>query len=646
MTDQREPFDCPYCLAPVTIDTDDTDELDDPQVVQCPACLREVDVPQDDDFLAGVPLRASDSEEVLTTADLVVEAPARSVNALENEFDFSLASVDDLEVPDTQQDADQELPETSEREPSEQPEVQEDQKEDRGIGDRLKEDSKGGDGDLSRLLDSVDVGLEAEKGSFSIRCSVCDSRLLVTLMQVGKSIKCSDCFSVLKVRQPTDKEKRKIDKQNQLADKDQLADLADEDLELTLAPLEDDPINADDVGGEFEVIDEHESVTAVAELIDDDELALQPIQDESEEEFADVVFDDESDDEVGGESDTSDSAATEFSTDDLLLSSPLELAQKDAGLSEDMLIGRGDSKAGKRKPSQNSVADQKSEGRKGSVEDLKKTSVTKLNPYRSKSVQKAQKEKAYQPKRKGAPDGESPYPKNKFDAIFNAAVDVVTEPRCATRALVVAALLWLGNVVSTYAVSSFAAISSPTIADRGVMWAYRVAGWFPYAVGTLLLWYFCGVIFRHTTTGKKKIESWKLGARTEWASTLLITTFSFTIAGLPAMMLMSIYITAPTRLFLAVPFLASVWYSQSPFVIISSDVFGHLKKHTKTWSTVYSVVLAMASIVFVAGLLMHVPLVWVNVFTSALGAVFLSFATMAFAAVCGWHSGKVVEELG
>jgi len=57
------------------------------------------------------------------------------------------------------------------------------------------------------------------------------------------------------------------------------------------------------------------------------------------------------------------------------------------------------------------------------------------------------------------------------------------------------------------------------------------------------------------------------------------------------------------------------------------------------------VVLAMAGIAFVAGVLMHVPVPWLNILTSALGAVFLSFVTLAFAAVAGWHSGMVVEEL-
>ena len=164
-------------------------------------------------------------------------------------------------------------------------------------------------------------------------------------------------------------------------------------------------------------------------------------------------------------------------------------------------------------------------------------------------------------------------------------------------------------------------------------------------IGTLMLWYFCGVVFREAASGKKKIKSWKLGHTTEWSSTLLITAFSFAIAGSPVLMLMSIYITAPVRFILALPFLTAVWYVQSPFAIISSDVVMHLRSNGKQWKTVFLVVLAMASIAFVAGVLMHVPVPWLNILTSALGAVFLSFVTLAFAAVAGWHSGMVVEEL-
>ena len=111
------------------------------------------------------------------------------------------------------------------------------------------------------------------------------------------------------------------------------------------------------------------------------------------------------------------------------------------------------------------------------------------------------------------------------------------------------------------------------------------------------------------------------------------------------MMLMSIYVTAPVRFLLALPFLTAVWHTQSPFGIVSADVAMHFRENLTQWTTVFLVVLSLASIAFVAGILLHVPVPWLNILTSAIGAMSLSLVTLAFAAVAGWHSKMVVEQL-
>ena len=223
---------------------------------------------------------------------------------------------------------------------------------------------------------------------------------------------------------------------------------------------------------------------------------------------------------------------------------------------------------------------------------------------------------------------------------------MVMEQSVVIRTMIAASLIAAGNIVSHFALSSYSLIAEPTMADKAVMGAWRIGlGWTLFGIGTMLLWYFAGVIFREAASGKKVIKTWNPGPSTEWTSTLLLTSFSFFVAGSPMLMLLSIYLTAPVRFLIAVPFLCAVWLAQSPLMILSTDVLRDIRNRAKHWRVVYSVVLAMATIAFVAGILMHVSVPWLNIFTSILGSIFLSFVTLSYAAVVGWHSGNVVEEL-
>ena len=92
--------------------------------------------------------------------------------------------------------------------------------------------------------------------------------------------------------------------------------------------------------------------------------------------------------------------------------------------------------------------------------------------------------------------------------------------------------------------------------------------------------------------------------------------------------------------------LVSVWYTQSPFqYYFNGRLFARYRRQRPQWRSVWLVVFALASIAFVSGLLMAIPIPYFNVLTSTLGAITLSFTTLGYAAVAGWHSGKVVEDL-
>jgi len=602
-------FYCPFCAASIKV----TAALVSSQgeKVKCSGCQRNVEVPEsvlsalpdpddDDDFLSGVPMKASGEEDVLTAADLAINSKEleKSSDLLEKDFEFSIDDGASSAEAQSEQDDDQKEDPPTESNDSDKPLVD--------TRNKLK---TGGDEDLNQLLagGAAISRPPVEKGTFAIRCSVCDSKLLVSVEKVGKEVKCSDCFSKIKVRPPTAKEKEQIEKQIRLSleKESNSCDLPTaSDGELTLAPLEEDELDEAEVVAEIVGGDGDEPLTLREESVIDPDDG-----------FADVLLDDEDEDDLG----------EDLLAGDLSLAGPLDL--EDAPLVDPAVLATAT-----KTPKDNGEIKQE-----------------KINPYRSKSAQQAErraKEEGYKPKQKKSGKGGPEFPKMRFDAFFGAAVELVTEPSVAVRSLIVAALMAIGNVISHSALSTYNAIDAPTMGDTATMGFWRLGvGWLPYAIGTILLWYFCGVVFREAASGKTKIKSWKLGPTTEWSSTLLITAVSFAIAGSPVLMLMSIYITAPVRFLLALPFLTAVWYTQSPFAIISSDVVTHFRKNGKQWKTVFLVVLALASLAFVAGVLMHVPVPWLNILTSALGAVFLSFVTLAFAAVAGWHSGMVVEEL-
>ncbi len=703
-------YDCPYCLAPIELDAHQQGR------VNCPGCQRKIAVPEnvlamlserdehdEEDFLSGVPLKAIGDEDILTPGDLAVEPvePAKpqhdgiaasEPNLLEKEFDFAVA--------DQNSPAEHNANETADRDnDSAATATAADSETDlllEGFHDSPETDDEQ---DLNRLVGGGRATSNplVEKGSYGIRCSVCDSRLLVTLRQVGEMVKCSDCFSMVKVRPPTRKEKTQIEKQiglpldgeesrdgRESGQSDSADHAINDDDELTLAPLADDDLvnDTDEPEIEAELIeaepeddqplrlreepvnqsntgtDNEDFADVLLEPEEDDSAAASGLGDSTAPEPADVLFDDGedfpdtiADDVATGESkDNRDIDSSEILlADDLLMSGPLEL--EDASFInpadlDDQASAAGVSKNKRlqEKPSRDQDnTEQQATGTTGSRKNP--------NPYKSRSAQQAaqaaKRERAgYHPNQKKSGKRKSRYPEMRFENLFGAAVELVMESGVAVRAGIAAALMATGNVIAHFALAKYDAIDTPTMGDTAMMGMWRFGvGWVPYAIGTILLWYFCGVVFRETASGQRKIKSWHLGPTTEWTSTLLMTAISFAVAGSPVLMLMSIYITAPVRFFLALPFLVAVWYAQSPFAILSADVVGHFRKQGKQWQTVFLVVFALASLAFVSGLLMHIPLAWLCVLTSTLGAVFLSFVTLAFAAVAGWHSGMVVEEL-
>ena len=455
-----------------------------------------------------------------------------------------------------------------------------------GASESPHEDPFAVDPDKRLEVDGI-TDLTASPEAFSLKCPVCDSHLFVTTHVVGTEVKCTDCFSAITVPQPTQKQlDAAANSKRKPADVQELKSkdappVVDVDPSFGLAPVGQD--------------------------------LLAPLQ----------RADDEAD---GGGS----------SNDELTLEAPTELL---GNLNEFPAAAAASSGL----PSNEGKSNLKSKPKS----NFKDTGEDKIDPYRSRSSQIAKQKKR---RKKKTSKPESPagldFPKFEFDQLFSAMVDLVTARTVAVRSIFAGLLLGAGNVVSHFAAGNFAEIRDPTMGDTALMWFWRAGvGWTLFGLGTIFLWYTAGVIFRKTAVGQRHIDSWRIGPSIEWTSTFLLIAFSFAVAGSPLMMFGATWLTAPLRLFGALPMLVSVWFTQSPFKIISVDAFSGYRKQRRQWKSVWLVVLALASIAFASGLMMAIPVPYLNILTSLMGAVVLSFVTLGYAAVAGWHSGKVVEEL-
>ena len=175
---------------------------------------------------------------------------------------------------------------------------------------------------------------------------------------------------------------------------------------------------------------------------------------------------------------------------------------------------------------------------------------------------------------------------------------------------------------------------------------WMAVGGVPYLLGLLMLWFTCGYIFRDAALGHRQIDSWKNAGTSELTGTFLVFSFSFFIGGLPALFLT--WLVLPLRVLLGPLFLLGSWYSREPFGIVNVDAFKNVTHELSLWGAFYRFMGVLALLGFIAGMIF-----WVRTWTTfsfstilTMLAVLISVAvTLIFAAVCGWHCGRVVEGL-
>ena len=251
------------------------------------------------------------------------------------------------------------------------------------------------------------------------------------------------------------------------------------------------------------------------------------------------------------------------------------------------------------------------------------------------------------------PQETTDFPAFEFGSLLVAAINMIKSPGVVWRALLAIALMCFGVIVmESYLPASMGSTGigeSETLVDRLKQWAgWGILGGFPYVLGVLMLWFVGGYIFRDAALGRRRVANWKNAGVSELTGTFLLFSFGFFVAGLPALFLT--WFAMPLRVFLGPLLLLGAWYNRAPFSIINVDAFRNFTNETGLWIAVYKLISALAFCGFIAGMLFvlrgieHTPFN-VSVLLSVSAVVINAVVTLVFAAVSGWHCGRVVEGL-
>lgn len=259
----------------------------------------------------------------------------------------------------------------------------------------------------------------------------------------------------------------------------------------------------------------------------------------------------------------------------------------------------------------------------------------------------------YDPEDSSDLSDETDFPEVEFGSLLGAAFDMVKTPGVICRVSIAITLMCFGAIAmeSIYPASTPPAVDGEggTMTERLLQsGSWMVVGAVPYLLGLLMLWFTCGYIFRDAALGHRNVESWKNAGTSELSATFLIFSFGFFIGGLPALFV--IWLAMPLSVLLGPLFLLGAWYDRSPFSIISVDAFKNFTKETWLWGAFYRFMAFLAFLGFVGGLMFKVrgiegfPFA-ASVILTVLAVLISVAVTLIFAAVCGWHCGRVVEGL-
>lgn len=422
---------------------------------------------------------------------------------------------------------------------------------------------------------------------YGVKCNICDTRIHVRPEQAGTHVKCPECYSEVYVPkpEPTDKPTQRWVKEGR--GRDTKTDSGDE-LKLS------DPIERPKIDYN---VDESYGLEAPAE----DLLAPKPKHDGSDIPELEILDD-----------------------------------------SAETTVGHGTDKSAKPAPSKARSKSNLSRRELYEEAQRKQQAAESGTVYRANATDDDES------------SGGKDYPNFDVVSLLMSSVEMLRSPGVMLRATVAIALMSFGTIVMQWFIPTSAPPAGgdgdASLAQRLFNWAqWGVLGLLPYTVGVLMLWFTSAYIFRDAALGKRYVESWKNVGTSEVIATFLIFAFGFFIGGLPAAFLT--LMTLPLRVLFGPLLLLGAWYNRDPFAIVSVDAYKNFSDEVSQWTSFYTFMAGLAFFSFVAGLIFWMravipgSLFVLSMFVSVVGVVLVVAVTLIFAAVCGWHCGRVTDKL-
>ena len=495
---------------------------------------------------------------------------------------------------------------------------------------------------IDGISDDADDG-----SSWHIKCQICDSTLLVTQQQVGKKVKCNDCYSMINVlpnaaaaklaatvKDGSDLEiveEKTSSKSASIPDPPNDSKVDIDSNELTLAPaleLAPEITNAQKETFLEELVEEDPPELTAEHLVEEeDPIELEePIELENPVTLSNVNPMFGLDAPNGSELDNDDDSDEMIEILDMSpeeLNQPASFAAPVAPVPTE--LPRMPRKKGKQP---NSIP----------VESDDEEKPIRVHAKR-------------RPKRKQTASS-IPTPVQNGFQFEDASLNEVLEKAVG---VLKTGNIWIWSLVSIVVMaigsSAWHWISPPpfnaevALVSKLISWALgSVFGLGIFFAGFAILYFACGVIFRETAQGNTKVESVPVANSADFTSTMLLFGFSMTIAALPCMLFGFVWLSLIVQFLLAGCFLFAAWENQGPFSIISANIFSSFSQQSQSWKKWLICTAIAIGGGLTGGLLLEVYWPIVSILASIAGSFLVVASTLFYATVTGWHCGNVVEK--
>lgn len=499
---------------------------------------------------------------------------------------------------------------------------------------------------------------------FGIKCHVCDTRIHVRPDQVGGTVECPDCFTVIEVEAAIKKKEKIWGRGGKTAPEERMNESVKRQdptrpnpttQDNSVGPIKigasgggaaalDDPAIEDSSGadvGELKLSDPVElpDVEPVIGLdpVTEDLLKPAPLLEPTVDRVPDV-----------GNSEV-------ISVDDPIEISPIDTVPATTGNVSQPEATRSSSTASNQSP----------RTRPNAAEPAKATDRTTSSPSgqaeaskplsRAERLAQAKMRREREEEREGfegtfvVDEEEQDFPAFEHGSLFSATISMLTTPGVLWRVAIALTLMLIGALgKEAFYPEGLTHEDFDGFVDRATRGLTGIVfGALPYAAGLFVLWFVAGYIFRDAALGKRRVEKWSFAGATELLSTFLLFGFSYFLAGILGLFFQPIVL--PLRMLIGPLFLTAAFFNRSAWGVVAVDIFSNFRRISGQWMNLYVWMVSLAGIGLLAGVLFRVrrscEAYWLDAGLSIVGVLITVLITLVFAAVVGWHTGLIIKDL-